>query len=87
MNTEKNIQDIRTLATLLHDNFCTADFQDCTWEEEDWLSLEINHHRADYYDKAEKIYNYFDQNALTANKVVQFILTSPAASQFFDLLC
>lgn len=84
MNYCNNLENLRNLATFIHQNFCQD--PDCQWEQENWLALEINHHRAEFYDKAEKIYNYFDQDIYIANKVVQFLLISPSAKNFFETL-
>lgn len=84
MDHNHNTENLRNLAAFIHQNFCNE--SDCQWEQENWLALEINHHRAEFYDKAEKIYNYFDQDIYIANKVVQFLLISPIAENFFENL-
>lgn len=82
----KNIQDVHKLAKFLHAALCNNKW-DCSWTQEDWLSLEIHHHRAEFYDKAEKIYNYFDQNEYFANKFIQLLISQPeTAKLFFDKL-
>lgn len=82
---EKRIHDIRGLAIILHENYCKD--ENCSWKYEEWFNLDINHHKGDYYDKAEKVYNNFNQNMHAAKKFFEMIALCPeAGSMIFHTL-
>lgn len=78
---EHQVEAIRHLAIHLHDNFCN-DGEECEWKLEEWVNLNSQSpHKADFYDKAEKIYNYFDFDFKMAKKFVEFIEINPKAAR------
>lgn len=79
---ERRLHEIRHLAILLHDSHCN-DGEECEWKFEDWFNLEINHHKAEFFDKAEKVYNYFNQDFSGAKKFIELLETCPKASRLF----
>jgi len=78
---ERRLHEIRHLAILLHETYC-QDKGKCEWKFEDWVNLETNHHKAEFFDKAEKIYNYFGDYQ-GAKKFVELLETCPPASRMF----
>jgi len=78
----KKIHEIRHLAIVLHDTHCN-DGKECEWKFENWVNLEINHHKANFYDKAEKVYNWFGQDYQGAKRFIELLETCPNASKMF----
>lgn len=76
---EKRIHDIRGLAIILHEQYCED--EKCDWKNEDWFNLDINHHKGDYYDKAEKVYNNFNQDLHATKKFFEMIQLCPKAGK------
>lgn len=76
---EKRIHELRGLAIILHEKYCED--KDCCWKDEDWFNLDINHHKGDYFDKAEKVYNNFGQNLQATKKFFEMIELCPEAGR------
>lgn len=79
---DKKIHELRHLAIMLHENHC-VDGEECQWKFEDWFNLEINHHKAEFFDKAEKVYNYFGQDFQATKKFIELLETCPKAARIF----
>jgi len=79
---ERRVHELRHLAIILHENHCKEE-EECDWKDEEWVNLEINHHKAEFYDKAEKVYNYFGFDFKAAKTFIEFLDTCPQASRIF----
>lgn len=77
---ERRMHEIRYLATRLHETI--REDEEDEWDYEDWVNLEINHRKAEFFDKAEKIYNYFG-NFQGAKKFIELMEICPQASRMF----
>lgn len=81
------IEGIRHLATHIYENFCDDEETKAEWDLELWVNLDSQSPtKAEFYDKAEKIYNYLG-GYQEAKKFIELIETCPkAARTFFNFI-